>query len=124
MTSTSSATRRSLEKQLDELKTREEDIDQQIDDISSSLEQVSTTELELKTKLLNAGEVGSLRYIAKITGMELDNVVNYLILLLVAVFDPLALALVTVFNVITSEKKDRYRDDESILDQKKKGNPR
>jgi len=121
LTSTSSATRRSLEKQLDELKTREEDIDQQIDDISGSLEQVGTTELELKTKLLNAGEVGSLRYIAKITGMELDNVVNYLILLLVAVFDPLALALVTVFNVITSEKKDRYRDDESILDQKKKG---
>jgi hypothetical protein len=124
LTSTSSATRRSLEKQLDNLEIREESIDQQMDDLSASLEQVSITELELKTKLLNAGEVGSLRYIAKITGMELDNVVNYLILLLVVVFDPLALALVTVFNVITSEKKDKGIDDESILDQKKKGYPR
>jgi len=124
LTSTSSATRRSLEKQLDNLEIREESIDQQMDDLSASLEQVSITELELRTKLLNAGEVGSLRYIAKITGMELDNVVNYLILLLVVVFDPLALALVTVFNVITSEKKDKGIDDESILDQKKKGYPR
>lgn len=121
ITSTSSATRRSLEKQLDELKVREENIDNQIEELSTTSEQISISELELKTKLLNAGEVGSLRYIAKITGMELDNVVNYLILLLVVVFDPLALALVTVFNVITSDKRDEYGSDESILDQKKKG---
>lgn len=121
ITSTSSATRRSLEKQLDELKIREESIDKQIDELSTASEQISISELELKTKLLNAGEVGSLRYIAKITGMELDNVVNYLILLLVVVFDPLALALVTVFNVITSDKRDEYESDRSILDQKKKG---
>ena len=121
ITSTSSATRRSLEKQLDELKVREESIDKQIEELSVTTEQVSISELELKTKLLNAGEVGSLRYIAKITGMELDNVVNYLILLLVVVFDPLALALVTVFNVITSVKRDEYESDVSILDQKKKG---
>lgn len=121
ITSTSSATRRSLEKQLDELKVREESIDKQIEELSVTTEQVSISELELKTKLLNAGEVGSLRYIAKITGMELDNVVNYLILLLVVVFDPLALALVTVFNVITSVKRDEYESDKSILDQKKKG---
>ena len=121
ITSTSSATRRSLEKQLDELKVREEGIDKQIEELSVTTEQVSISELELKTKLLNAGEVGSLRYIAKITGMELDNVVNYLILLLVVVFDPLALALVTVFNVITSVKRDEYESDVSILDQKKKG---
>lgn len=121
ITSTSSATRRSLEKQLDELKIREESIDKQIEELSTASEQISISELELKTKLLNAGEVGSLRYIAKITGMELDNVVNYLILLLVVVFDPLALALVTVFNVITSDKRDEYESDRSILDQKKKG---
>lgn len=121
ITSTSSATRRSLEKQLDELKIREESIDKQIEELSTASEEISISELELKTKLLNAGEVGSLRYIAKITGMELDNVVNYLILLLVVVFDPLALALVTVFNVITSDKRDEYESDRSILDQKKKG---
>jgi hypothetical protein len=43
--------------------------------------------------------------------LELDIVVNYLILLLVIVFDPLALALVTVFNVITSNKEEESEED-------------
>ena len=117
LTSTSSATRKTLEKQLQDLNNRESLVDSQLDILTKDLEETNSKELQLKTNLLNAGEVGSLKYIAKISGIDLDNVVNYLILLLVIVFDPLALALVTVFNVITTTSNSK--DDSEYLYKKK-----
>lgn len=111
LTSTSSSNRRALERQLDDLSNREQDVDSKLDIITKDIEEINLQELELKTNLLSSGDVGSLRYIAKISGLELDIVVNYLILLLVIVFDPLAIALVTVFNVITSNKEENESED-------------
>jgi hypothetical protein len=110
LTSTSSATRKSIEKQLDDLKNREQVLDTEFKEYSVELDTISSQELKLKTELLQSGEVGSLRYISNLTGLDLDVVVNYLILMLVLVFDPLALALVTVFNVITFKKEENTYD--------------
>lgn len=123
ITSTSSANRRSIEKQLDALRQREQLLDSQSKILIAELDSISSRELELKTELLESGEVGSLKYIANITGMDLDSVVNYLILMLVVVFDPLALSLVTVFNMITSKKTNPEEKQEvkhSILGFEKK----
>jgi hypothetical protein len=117
LTSTSSATRKSIEKQLDDLKSREQVLDNQFKEYSIELDTISSQELKLKTELLQSGEVGSLRYISNLTGLDLDVVVNYLILMLVLVFDPLALALVTVFNVITFKKEENTYD--GVSDKKK-----
>jgi hypothetical protein len=111
LTSTSSSNRKALERQLDDLSDREEEVDSKLDILTKSIEEINLEELELRTNLLSSGEVGSLRYISKVSGLELDIVVNYLILLLVIVFDPLALALVTVFNVITSNKEEESEED-------------
>ena len=56
--------------------------------------------LELKSGSKIAGEVGPLKYISELTGTPMANVVNYLILLLIFVFDPLAIALVLATNRI------------------------
>jgi hypothetical protein len=56
--------------------------------------------LELKSGSKIAGEVGPLKYISELTGVPMANVVNYLILLLIFVFDPLAIALILVTNRI------------------------
>jgi hypothetical protein len=56
--------------------------------------------LELKSGSKIAGEVGPLKYISELTGIPMANVVNYLILLLIFVFDPLAIALVLATNRI------------------------
>ena len=110
LTSTSSSNRKALERQLDDLSDREEDVDSKLDILTKDIEEINLQELELRTNLLSSGDVGSLKYIAKVSGLELDNVVNYLILLLVIVFDPLALALVTVFHVITTNKEEDSED--------------
>lgn len=55
------------------------------------------------------GEVGPLKYLSKLTGLPMDKVVNYFILLLIFVFDPLAIALIIattwVFEMENGETK-------------------
>jgi hypothetical protein len=53
--------------------------------------------LDLKNNDTNS-EVGPLKYIAKLTGRDMDSVVNFFILLLIFVFDPLAVMLVVATN--------------------------
>ena len=54
--------------------------------------------LELKSNSKVAGEVGPLKYVSELTDIPMANVVNYMILLLIFVFDPLAIALVLATN--------------------------
>lgn len=48
-------------------------------------------------------EVGGFRFVADVFGINLNDVVKYFILLIVIVFDPLAIALIIAFNGINSE---------------------
>ena len=54
--------------------------------------------LNLKTNSKVAEEIGPLKYIAKMTGTSMDSVVNWLIILLIIVFDPLAIILLISAN--------------------------
>lgn len=66
--------------------------------ISDSIGVYEIKILNLKSNSEIAGEVGPLKYISALTGISMDRVVNYLILLLIFVFDPLAIALVILTN--------------------------
>jgi hypothetical protein len=66
--------------------------------LSDSVSKYNVQALELKAGSDVAGEVGPLKYISGLTGIPMDNVVNYMILLLIFVFDPLAIALILATN--------------------------
>lgn len=66
--------------------------------LSDSVGKYNVKMLELKSGNEVAGEVGPLKYIAELTGAPMGKVVNYLILLLIFVFDPLAIALILMTN--------------------------
>jgi hypothetical protein len=68
--------------------------------LSDSVSKYNVQALELKAGSEVAGEVGPLKYISGLTGIPMDNVVNYMILLLIFVFDPLAIALILATNRI------------------------
>jgi hypothetical protein len=57
-------------------------------------------------------EVGGFRFVAEAFGVELKSVVKFFIILIVVVFDPLAVALVISFNqlVLTTKRKDEDDD--------------
>lgn len=74
-------------------------------------------------------EIGGFRFVAEAFGFELNTVVKFFILLIVIVFDPLAVALIIAFNGLISKKEDsivevaeskdeipsKESDDEEIL---------
>ena len=66
--------------------------------LSDSVNVYNVKVIELKAGSEVAGEVGPLKYISELTGTPMANVVNYMILLLIFVFDPLAIALILATN--------------------------
>jgi hypothetical protein len=83
------------------------------DSIASKTQQISSLDnevLAISTDSDLANEIGPLKYIAKLTGKTLDEIVNWFIIALMLVFDPLAIALVVaanfVFSYIGGKKKE------------------
>lgn len=70
--------------------------------LSDSVNHYNIKSLNLKSGSEVAAEVGPLKYVAELTGLGMNKVVNYLILLLIFVFDPLAIALILITNKIFS----------------------
>ena len=75
-----------------------DDLGQKIQDKNDEIAKLDTEILGLKNNDI-AGEVGPLKYIAKLTGYSMDSVVNFFILLLIFVFDPMAVCLVIATNI-------------------------
>ena len=76
--------------------------------LSDSISVYNTKALELKSGSEVAAEVGPLKYIAELTGLPMAKVVNYLILLLIFVFDPLAVALILITNRVFQIESGQY----------------
>jgi hypothetical protein len=98
ITSTSSATRNALEKQLDQAVTRQTDVNLKVDELNTQLFEYETEIVEIKTGSDLAGELGPLKFISGLTGIAMDKIINVLLLVIIFVFDPLAISLVIAAN--------------------------
>jgi len=98
ITSTSTATRNALEKQLDQAVTRQTDVNLKVDELNTQLFEYETQIVEIKTGSDLAGELGPLKFISSLTGIAMDQIINVLLLIIIFVFDPLAISLVIAAN--------------------------
>ena len=98
ITSTSTATRNALEKQLDQAVTRQTDVNLKVDELNTQLFEYETEIVEIKTGSDLAGELGPLKFISSLTGIAMDQIINVLLLVIIFVFDPLAISLVIAAN--------------------------
>ena len=98
VTTTSSSTRRALEKQLDQAIERQTVINAKIDDLNDKIFQYETEIVEIKTSDAVSSELGPLKYLSGLTGWAMDKIINILLLVIIFVFDPLAIALVIAAN--------------------------
>lgn len=79
---------------------------------ADSLQSIQIKILELDTNLEGASELGPLQYLSGLTGYGMDRIINWLILIIIFVFDPLAVALVVAFN-------NALKVDRGIVDKQK-----
>src|SRR6056300_332906 len=110
ITTTSSSNRRAFERQLDQALDRQDVLNQKIDDVNQSIFNLETEIVEIKTGNDLAGELGPLRYISDLTGIGMDEVINYLLLIIIFVFNPLAIALVIAANFAFAQLKPKVRE--------------
>ena len=101
ITTTSAANRTSIENQLRDAIDRRDDISMRIQSLNDSIGKYDIDKIELQNHSESSSELATLYYISRIINMDMDIVVNYFILLIVVVFDPLAVALVisTAFSM-------------------------
>jgi hypothetical protein len=82
--------------------------------ILDSINLYESKKLEIETNN-EVSEVGPLMYISKALGINMDSVVNYLVLLIMLVFDPLAVALVFAANSIKKKNDFDNKEKKGIL---------
>jgi chaperonin cofactor prefoldin len=107
ITTTSSATRRALEKQLDQAIARQTEINNKVDILNEKLFEYETEIVEVKIGNDIAGELGPLKYLSGLTGTPMDKIINILLLTIIFVFDPLAIALVIAANFAFEKLKPK-----------------
>jgi hypothetical protein len=117
ISTSSSANRRVLSTQLNEAKEQRIKVDEKIEVLTDSITKLELKVLDVQQSSEVAGEVGPLKFMAEITGKPMSTIVNWFALLIIFVFDPLAVTLVIAFN--TALKIDKGEDDKKKVIQKR-----
>ena len=79
--------------------------------LNDSINVYKVKSLELESTSEVAGEVGPLKFMAEVTGQDMKTIVNWLIILLVCVFDPLAVALILATNRAFDNEREGAQND-------------
>ena len=66
--------------------------------------------LEMQIGNESARELGPLKYMAELTGKPMEQIVNWFMLLIIFVFDPLAIALVIAANMAFAQIKPKVKE--------------
>ena len=98
VTTTSSRQRKLLQNQLKEAKTN-------LNAVTDSIAIYDVKILEQQIGNESARELGPLKYMAELTGKPMEQIVNWFMLLIIFVFDPLAIAMVVAANMAFAQIK-------------------
>jgi len=112
---TSSSTRRALEKQLDRASERQTIISDKYDIISDQIFEIENQVLEIKLGNDVASELGPLKYLSEVTGVSMDDVMKWFIFLLIIIGDPMAILMVIVFNKVAKVERQSIKKTKTPL---------
>jgi hypothetical protein len=104
ITTTSSSTRRVLQNQLDRAIERQETLNLKSDGLTDKVFELDNEITEVKIGDDIASELGPLKYLADVTGMTMDEVMKYFIILLIIIGDPMAVVMIIVFSKVVKRK--------------------
>ena len=85
---------------------------------ADSLQTFQLQVLELDNNTEVAGELGPLQYLSGLTGTPMDKIINILLLVIIFVFDPLAISLVVAANFAFDKAYPKKRYKENLYGEK------
>jgi hypothetical protein len=106
-------------KQMESTSKSDDKLTARLDVANDSIFALENRILEVKTGGATS-ELGPLKYLSGLTGLSMDKIINYLLLVIIFVFDPLAIALVIAANFAFAQLKPKKED---IVKEEIKGVP-
>ena len=117
ITTTSSSTRRALQSELENTIADRNNINLQLEAVMDSVMRIDTELLDLEIGNEEQRELGPLKYLSETTGKDMGQVVNWFLLLIIFVFDPLAIAMVVAANFAFAQlRKPEPVEDEKVVE--------
>lgn len=107
---------------ISELRNNNDKLSSRINTLNDSLTNIEERIMDLQSTDLSV-EIGPLKYLSELTGYDMDDVVGFLIFLIIFVFDPFAIILIMAANnlaIRSPEEKKLYEEREKEKLQKKK----
>jgi len=106
-------------KQIELANKTEEKLTTKLDIVNDSIFALENKILETKTFSESASELGPLKYLSNLLGVSMDRIVNWLLLIIIFVFDPLAISLVVAANFAFAQlrSKNEYPIEEKVGDE-------
>jgi hypothetical protein len=114
LTTTSTANRKVLQTQIDNAIKRRDGVSDKLQSVTDSISVLDIKVLELETGTDVARELGPLKYVSELTNTPMNKIVNYLLLIIIFVFDPLAIALVIAANFAFSRVSTKKNSQEYV----------
>jgi hypothetical protein len=84
--------------QLKSANISDEKLTNKLDIINDSIFSLENKIIEIKTNSGASDELGPLKYLSSLTGQSMDKIINWFLLVIIFVFDPLAISLVIAAN--------------------------
>jgi hypothetical protein len=105
--------RKLFESQLSQAQVRRDTIAKRIDSMNDSITQLDINILNMESKEISGSELGALKYVSELLDWDIKRTANLFILILIFVFDPLAITLVIATN---QAFKGKRKDEDSERD--------
>jgi len=108
-------------KQIENASKSDEKLSAKLDIVNDSIFSLETKMLEIKTTAVGESELGPLKYLSQLTGVAMDRIINWYILVIIFVFDPLAISLVIAANFAFAQliRREETPIEEKVEDMRK-----
>lgn len=105
-------------KQIDKASESDDRLSGKLDIVNDSIFNLENKILQVKTNATSSSELGPLKYLSGLTGYPMDKIINWFLLVIIFVFDPLAIALVIAANFAFTRKEEpiEYPLEEKVED--------
>ena len=118
VTRANNANRQSFEIQLKTAQDNRDVISGKIDSMNDSITKLDIQILDMESQEIEGNELGAIKYVSELSGWGLNEVANLFILILIFVFDPLAITLVIATNQAFKANR-KHKDDAEIVPEEK-----
>jgi hypothetical protein len=111
VTRANNANRQSFEKQLQTAQDNRDVVSKKIDSMNDSITKLDIQILDMESQEIEGSELGAIKYVSELSGWGVNKVANLFILILIFVFDPLAITLVIATNQAFKANRKRKKDN-------------